>query len=90
MTVEVCFYGNGYRKNPPYGEVYRPHFVIKGTSEYLGIQFIKLEEKPFDTKILCKIKTLYDGIDYSGLVSGISFEIKEGAHTVGDGIVVSS
>ena len=88
MTVEVWFFDNSYREHgPPYGTTYRPHFVIKESSEYLGIQFESLEKASYGEHILCDIKLLYDGVDYSNLVSGVVFEIREGPHTVGEGVV---
>ena len=90
MTVEVWFFDNAYRMHgPPYGTAYRPHLVIKEKEEYLGIQFENLEKAPYGEHILRDIKLLYDGVDYSNLVSGTAFYIKEGANTVGEGIVIS-
>ena len=90
MKVKVRFYEGEYRKKPPFGTTYRPHFVIKGTSEYLGVQFVNLDESPFEKEMLSNVKLLYEGVDYSALVTGTVFEIREGAHTVGEGIVISS
>ena len=87
--MKVCFFTNSYRKKPPFGTAYRPHFVIKGTTEYLGIQFLNLDEAPLGEEIFSDIELLYDGVVYSTLVAGTSFEIKEGDHTVGEGVVVS-
>ena len=88
VKVDVVFY-TGRRKTPPKGNVYRPHFVVKDTSEYLGIQFENLIENPFGTHILCDVKLLYDGVDYSQLTPDTSFLILEGALIVGEGIVIS-
>ena len=88
MLVKVWFLDNGTRKNPPFGTSYRPHFVIKNTIEYLGIQFENLEKRKFNEHILCSIILLYEGIDYSKLKKGISFDIKEGPYTVGEGFVI--
>ena len=43
---------------------------------------------PFETETLSDVELLYDGVDYSALTKGSAFEIKEGAHTVGEGIVI--
>ena len=88
LLVEVWFLDNNTRKNPPYGTVYRPHFVIENTNEYLGIQFENLEKRKFNEYILCDIILLYEGVDYSKLKKGASFEIKEGPYTVGKGFVI--
>ena len=88
MKVKVRFYADAYRLKPPFGTAYCPHFVIKGTTEYLGIRFENLDEVPFETETLSDVELLYDGVDYSALTNGSAFEIKEGAHTVGEGIVI--
>ena len=90
VKVRVCFFADSYRKNPPFETTYRPHIVIKETTEYLGIQFLNLDEMPLGEEFLSDIKLLYDGIDYSALIVGTVFEIKEGAHVVGEGVVISS
>ena len=88
--MKVCFFADSYRKNFPSGTAYRPHFVIKGTTEYLGIEFLNLDEMPLGEEILSDIKFLYNNVDYSALAAGTTFEIKEGAHIVGEGVVISS
>lgn len=92
MIVKVRFFANGFRKTPPFGTMYRPHFVVKGTSEYLGIQFEELEKTAFEEEIVANVKPLYisTGVDYSALVPKASFEIREGSHIVGEGTVMSS
>ena len=71
--------------------MYRPHFVVKEMSEYLGIQFEDLEEAAFGEEIVANVKPLYisTGVNYSALVPDTSFEIKEGPHTVGEVQVIS-
>ena len=87
MLVEVWF--NNHRKAPPFGAGYRPHFVIKGTEEYLGIQFTELEQAPVGEHILAEIRFLYCGlVDYSELVTDVEFEIREGRNVVGEGVVL--
>ena len=88
MKVRVRFHTDTCRLKPPFGTTYRPHFVVKGTTEYLGIQFTKLDIVPFEEETLGDVDLLYDGVDYSALVKGVTFEIREGSHVVGEGIVV--
>lgn len=88
MLVEIWFLNNGVRKNTPYGTTYCPHFVVKCTNEYLGIQFENLQKSQFNEHIKCSIKLLYETVDYSNLKSGAYFDIKEGACTVGEGFVI--
>ena len=66
---------------------YRPHFMVKGESEYLGICFIDGEEVSFDQPIACSVLPLYDSVDYSSLAKGTAFFIMEGTNIVGDGVV---
>lgn len=69
---------------------YRPHLVIEGGphDEYLGVQFMGCPESvKFGVDVHATIKLLYDMVDYSGLVQGASFVIKEGRHSVGAGYV---
>jgi len=87
MKVKVQFYPD-VRKTPPYGLTYRPHFVVKGTELYLGIQFDSLQEMPLGTLIDAEVRFLYT-VDYSGLIAGAEFYIMEGHHKVGEGIILS-
>ena len=88
MKVKVHFHAGAYRQKPPFGTTYCPHFVVKGTTEYLGIRFANLDDVPFGKETLSDVELLYDGVDYSALVKGAAFEIREGAHTVGEGVVI--
>ncbi|GLC81777.1 hypothetical protein [Lacrimispora brassicae] len=87
MKVRVQFYPS-VREMPPCGLTYRPHFVVKGTELYFGIQFEELKEMPLGTLIDAEVRFLYT-VDYSGLTVGAEFYIMEGPHKVGEGIVLS-
>ena len=67
--------------------MYYPHFVIKGTEEYLGINFIDGEEVIFDQQIGANVLPVYETVDYSALQAGTEFFIMEGGNIVGEGIV---
>ncbi len=88
MRAEVWFHKDGTRKDTPHGAAYRPHLHIKGTDEYLGVQFDNLVKSRFGEHIICNINPLYTGADYSKLTNGTLFEIKEGRNTVGEGFVM--
>ena len=77
------------RRTPPNlnNGMYYPHFVIKGTEEYLGINFIDGEDVIFDKQIGANALPLYDTVDYSALQAGAEFLIMEGGNIVGEGIV---
>ncbi|MCL1992642.1 MAG: hypothetical protein FWG66_06825 [Spirochaetes bacterium] len=87
IDVEVLFY-DGKRKSPP-GGAYRPHFVVQNSSgEYLGVQFVDLEEAPFGSRVPAKAALLFPGVDYSPLIENARFLIMEGANAVGEGILL--
>ncbi|MDO4230313.1 MAG: hypothetical protein Q4C98_10895 [Capnocytophaga sp.] len=77
------------RKTAPYlnSGTYRPHFMVKGESEYLGVQFIDGEDVIFDKPIKCNALPMYSKVDYSALQKGVSFFIMEGANIVGEGVI---
>ena len=77
------------RTSPPnlnYG-MYYPHIVIKGTEEYLGINFIDGEDVIFDKQIVANALPLYENVDYSDLRAGTEFLIMDSGNIVGEGIV---
>ncbi len=69
--------------------MYYPHIVIKGTEEYLGINFIDGEDVIFDKQIGANALPVYETVDYSALQAGTEFLIMEGGNVVGEGIVES-
>ena len=77
------------RRTPPNlnNGMYYPHFVIKGTEEYLGINFIDGEYVIFDRQIGANTLPVYETVDYSALQAGTEFLIMEGGNVVGEGIV---
>ena len=70
---------------------YRPHFrVIGGAGELLGVAFMDGPDDPVlpGEKTHATVTSLYEpAISYSELVVGTRFEILEGPHVVGFGIV---
>ena len=93
IFVEVLFYkdGESCRKNPPNltNRAYRPHFVIKGTKEYLGVWFVEGDFAELGTKINAVVETIYDNVDYTLLLNfGTEFDIAEGGNIVGKGKVI--
>ncbi|WP_059173097.1 hypothetical protein [Bacillus sp. FJAT-27445] len=72
---------------------YRPHFRIKGETEYLGIMFINGPQgliKP-NEKVNAKVwLSYYPEISYEKLINGAEFEIMEGARIAGTGKVIGS
>ena len=90
LHVEVIFW-SGKRKTPPslVSGKYCPHFVVIGTTEYLGVCFLDGTECTFDTPALGNAQPLYpDTIDYAPLENNAEFLIYEGANAVGKGRVL--
>lgn len=85
--------------------VYRPHLVVgdpsqkamlvdekgEGIENYLGVLFVA-QEGPLveEEETLAEIETLYPGVDYSKLVMGATFTIREGGSVVGNGEVLGT
>lgn len=87
LFCEVIFFSNKRKIAPELKSSYRPHFLIKGQTEYLGICFVDGQQVLFDTPILTEVSPMYEGVDYSGLVENSEFFIMEGGNKVGEGIV---
>ena len=66
---------------------YCPHFVIKGSNQLLGVNFIDGEDVIFDKEIGANVLPLYETVDYSALQGGTEFLIMEGSNIVGEGVV---
>ena len=88
ISCIVTFFSEKRRTPPNLNNgMYYPHFVIKGTEEYLSINFIDGEDVIFDKEIGANALPLYETVDYSALQAGTEFFIMEGGNVVGEGIV---
>ncbi len=90
LHVEVIFWSSK-RKTPPslVSGKYCPHFVVTGTTEYLGVCFLDGAECAFDEPALGNAQPLYpDTVDYGPLEDNAEFLICEGANAVGKGRVL--
>ena len=88
ICCTVTFFSKKRRIPPNLNKgMYYPHFVIKGTEEYLGINFIDGEDVIFDKQIRANALPLYETVDYTALKAGTEFLIMEGGNIVGEGIV---
>ena len=88
--MEAIFW-SGKRKALPslMSGKYCPHFVVIGTTEYLGVCFLDGTECTFDEPTLGNAQPLYpDTIDYAPLENNAEFLIYEGANAVGKGRVL--
>ena len=92
IVAEIVLFSEkeGGRHCMPTGSGYSPHFLLEGSSEYLGVRFIDVPKdvKPnFAFNLI--VELLYpDTVNYEGLTRDISFEIREGPKTIGTGKVV--
>ena len=72
LYVEVIFW-SGKRKTPPslMSGKYCPHFVVKVTTEYLGLCFLDGDECAFDEPALGNAQPLYDSLtDFPSINDG--------------------
>ena len=66
---------------------YCPHFVIRGSNQLLGVNFIDGEDVIFDKPIQANTLPVHEIVDYSALQAGTEFLIMESGNIVGEGIV---
>lgn len=87
----VCTFDSKKRERFPdlNSGIYRPHIVINGTTEYLGIEFESSNLKEFDREDKAIIRSLYNLDMYENLIPGVSFTIREGRKIVGKGKIES-
>ncbi len=86
MIVTVKFYKDVKKYIPVTG--YRPHFIVNGTTQYLGIRFTDLPKTELGLETMAEVELVYDRVDYSSLQVNTTFKIKEGPITVGEGVVI--
>ena len=82
LDFTICYtvtFFSKKRRTPPNlnNGMYYPHFVIKGTEEYLGINFIDGEDVIFDKQIGANALPVYETVDYSAIQAGAEFLIME-------------
>ena len=77
------------RRTPPNlnNGKYCPRFVIKGSDQQLGVNFIDGEDVSFNKPIRANALPVNEDIDYSALQVGSEFLIVEGSTIVGEGVV---
>ena len=72
------------RRTPPNlnNGMYYPHIIIKGTEEYLGINFIDGEDVIFDKQIWGNMLLVLEIVNYFVLKAGTESFIMEGVNSV--------
>lgn len=94
IEVEMAFLSKaeGGRERPPVlttPTMYRPHLVV-GSGQHLGVIFLTAPEfvDPHQSFVATLGLVYYPDIDYSALVPGAEFTVREGARVVGQGRVI--
>ena len=83
ISCTVTFFSKK-RTSPPnlnYG-MYYPHIVIKGTEEYLGINFIDGEDVIFDKQIWGNMLLVFEIVNYFVLKADTELFIMEDVNSV--------
>ena len=94
ITSRVCMKAemDGGR-HAPFWENYRPHLVVRGTEDYLGVTVVDLPQaqavKPGASAQVSFNLVYHPEVDYSALQPETEFEIREGPRVVGYGTVIT-
>ena len=88
IKVQVKFYFGARESFPSLNYAYRPHFVVEGDDEMLGIEFLKSDLKEYGVFGEAVVKPLFENVGYHKLKKGVYFRIVEGTTTVGKGYVL--
>jgi len=90
MEVNIVFISGTRSAFPSLNDSkYSPHIVLRGTNELIPVTFVRSEIDCFGVEGSAIIKILYNQFHYKHLKIGSSFDIKEGNHTVGYGVIKS-
>lgn len=83
ISCTVTFFSKKRRTPPNLNNgMYYPHFVIKGTEEYLGINFIDGEVVIFDKQIWVNMLLVFEIVNYFVLKADTEFFIMEDVNSV--------
>ena len=88
ICCTVTFFSKKRRTPPNLNNgKYCPHFVIKGSEQLLGVNFIDGEDVIFDQPIRANALPENEDRDYSAIQEGTEFLVIEGSMIIGEGIV---
>lgn len=89
LYYSFCNFFAGKRSTVPClgSRVYRPHLLVKGDTEYLGVCFIDGDLYEFNQAAYAVALPVYDGVNYNKLAVNTPFFIMEGPHITGEGVV---
>jgi translation elongation factor EF-Tu-like GTPase len=88
IRVQFVAAAVGGRDAAPIGAPYRPHFRV-GAGEYLGVQFVDGPGTSVVAGVVAtaNVQFVYEGVSYAPLQPGVQFQVLEGPHIVGIGVV---
>ena len=93
IETQIIFksYEHGGRVQLPIGSGFSPHFIVQGSNQLLAINFIDFPDNAeFEKPCMVKVELrYYPKIDYSSLIDGARFEVKEGPKIIGTGLVLN-
>lgn len=72
------------KRKYPISVGYRPHLSLKGSENLLGIVFTEVADSALNQHVDCTIKTAYENVDYSVLILGKTYDVREGRNVVGE------
>lgn len=77
-------------RHAPFTEEYCPHLVVANPGDWLAVRVVQCNAPvhPGQEAIVTFSLMYYPGIDYSALIPGATFEVREGSRVVGTGKVL--
>lgn len=83
FKAKIMIYKN--KRCFPLGVGYRPHLVKKNSNTLLGVEFICFDAyRPTNEYVDCVFQTSYPDVDYSELIEGQTYDVREGPSVVGE------
>jgi translation elongation factor EF-Tu-like GTPase len=82
---------SGGGRHAPFTEGYRPHFIVSGCSDWLGVWALECPGAvaPGDTAEVVFGLLYHPAVDYSALRPGAEFAVHEGPRVVATGTVLT-
>ena len=91
FEVNVEFFLPNWRKHPVRlgSGQYWPHLRVVSDSEHLGVKFVRGPDwVELGSSATAVVQTIFENVHYEKLKAGVQFEILEGPHVVGKGVVI--
>lgn len=79
MIVQVIFNERVLKPQFSLTAGYRPHFALPNSEHLMGIEFVEIMGDFVPNKpVMAEVRLMYEGVDYSALLIGTKFDIREG------------